>query len=412
MGELRNLDQLGAFGVNLTKNPLKHTDGEFARAQNWEAFREEGRLGIRKRFGLQRLNGSALAGTVGGFMAVPLAAPNARRLWVAGHTNPPTAWFSKLVADAAFDAGDSIPGGVDVQNTHQTLTTAVPLVRAALSYKGRIYFPADSPRGGLYAFDGTTAYRVTQFLSAGAIEWIFTGDDAIFCCVTGTGGLSNYVYRVDPVTGDYTTLCIGSSFVAATENLICGCWWLGELWIGSTRSGGSSARLHRAKLSDSAYTVGQTAAASQSSYTSLCAFQGSLYAATAASAGTAALIQKRTPDGTVTTSLTGTSSANANFFDALFVFNSELYAVYTNSTAGVLDVYKFDGSSWSVDKDLAALAPAQVRVRGYVVAANRLYLVTLDGSNVLYGLERTTAGVWSSLDNIDTVGAIGLIGAI
>ena len=63
---------MALHGVNTTTSPIHLTDGELTKAQNWQTDPTLADGCIRRRDGMVKLNSSAMAGSVKGFIALPL----------------------------------------------------------------------------------------------------------------------------------------------------------------------------------------------------------------------------------------------------------------------------------------------------------------------------------------------------
>lgn len=420
MGEILKGYNLGEKGVNVAKSPIHLEDGELVNAQNAEFYQEAGRGAIRKRPGLQAINGSsALAGSVAGIIGVPLVPPS-QRLIIYGRGNGTAA-----DANVSNDAGASVAAmtlrpstGLSFRGRKTDLSGTIP---SASSYRSPItslngvaYYTAprestDSRPGRIVALQpnypqtSPPSARLTelvQFPNASGVEHLWTTRGVLYAIVKGTVAGSNFVYRVDPLTGQAAMIGVGTVFATGTEDPFSGIGYLGKLWIGTSRSSASTGRIYSARETDASWTLERTAGAGLHTYTSMAVYKGNLYAATCAVAGTSALIETRTPAGVWSTSLTAPSNATVNYFDALIVFNDELYAFFQRPSADICEAYKFDGTSWTSDEDLSALisSTASPFVSGAARTADALFvMIGKELSNNSHLAKRTTGGTWSQL---------------
>jgi len=390
-----NLYGLGTAGVNVVKSPIHLDDHELTKAQNAVPDRASGLGSLRKRDGLVQYNSSALDGKVWGLVQVPLPAPNDRVLiFHHGVMNP----ARRSVDLGATWANVTLSPDTGFTGIHRDVNLSSYFINPSHTLNGYAYIPGGLLGNQLLAVDRDgRIYVSTVFPSTNFLEAVFQVGDLLYVSVRGSS-VSNRLYQYDPRTNAQTVIAPTTSFTAGTENIFCGCEFAGDLWIGTSRA--SQGRIHTARANATAWTVDHTAAAGLHTYTSVAVYKGFLYATTAAAAGTAALIERRTPGGTWSTSLTSPHSAQANYFDGLFVHNAELFAFHiTRGGTNICNVYKFDGTSWVIDEDLSAGFGARF-VTGVNQANGNLFVVVSDAApTVSQVLKRTSAGVWSSVDS-------------
>lgn len=411
-----NVFGLGEKGVNLVKSRLHLDDGELTQAQNAEFFRDQGRGALRKRAGLARFNLTQLAGIVYGLIGVPLPGPGQRQIWVAqnpGSGGLDSSW-AKSTDGATFAtlalATDPQPAGSQQSliNGFRTLdVNNVVTVQPCVQLPYGFFYLGEDPRGVIYHFNGSTDFEFIRLPNASvagrAAGPLFLHQQQICCGVLGA--VTGRVYVIDPLTGESTDLA-NDVFVTGTEHPYSGASYLGRIWVGTTKT--ASGRILSARVGETTWTVERTAGASHACYTSLATFRGSLFAATLAKAGTAAIIEKRTPDGTWSTSATGSHSVQFNYFDGLVVFQDALYAIYrTTGATEICQIHKFDGTTWTTDYDLFANDGDLVVGKG--VAGTSLYFSTM-GTLKAGIFRKVSAGAWSKVyaGNIQH-GEIGVI---
>ncbi len=165
------------------------------------------------------------------------------------------------------------------------------------------------------------------------------------------------VYAVDPVTGAATQ--VGGTFDATVEIIVDVTAYAGRVWICSQSvSGVGVSHIYSVRPTiDTVWTTERTTTdlggAKFLQYNSLGAKDGQLYAATTGPAGFAARIEKRTAAGVWSTELTSADTTNTNYYDALTVWNGNLYAQFGGG-AVVTIVKQGNVGSWTLDKDMAA----------------------------------------------------------
>jgi len=144
---------------------------------------------------------------------------------------------------------------------------------------------------------------------------------------------------------------------------------------------------------------------------SLCPYNGQLYAATDADSSGTAIIQQRTSAGVWTTSLSAPAT-NVGFFCSLIVFDGNLYAGYYKGTPTTSTlIKKYDGTSWTTDKDVGVDIAALVPGKPFVFLDALywpFYELTSESSLTCFLLKRTTGGVWSQvLSGVGIRGGLG-----
>lgn len=410
-----NLYGLGTAGVNVVKSPLHLEDNELTKAQNAMPDRLSGLGSIRKREGLVAFTTGAMAGAVRGIAAVPLALPSIRTLHVGAITTPQFFYDIALPGFSGTNNNTVMPRAQVWSSTagsfsggFQSQDGNFALIQPAATLNGIFYYPLQSPRGVLVAYDGRRSYEVCRFPNCAAVGPIFLYNGLLYVGVMGSG-VDNFIYQVDPGTGQMEIIGSSTTFSAASEILASGCDFLGKIWIGVSEA--SQGRLYSIRPDESSWTLERSAAAGVNTYTSVAMYKGNLYAATAAAAGTAAIIEQRTPAGVWSTTRTGGASAELNYFDGLQVFDGNLYAIYssasqfaggTGDSSFTCELHKFDGSSWSVDRDLGASDSIVVPL-GKAVTADTLFYATWrdpGGASPYQSgriLKRTTGGVFSTV---------------
>ncbi len=148
----------------------------------------------------------------------------------------------------------------------------------------------------------------------------------------------------------------------------------------------------------------------------LCVFNGDLYVGTTSLAAAGSTILKRTlasGAGSWSTVKTSAGTAAKNAFTSLWVFNNTIFAGWTSGdgSAAALILSSTDGTTWGTDKTLNT---TEVVCQAMTFMGN-LYVV-LGKTGASYNtatriMQRTTAGVWTEVDNPSDkfAGCIGVV---
>lgn len=403
MGGKLNVYNLGEKGVNVTKTPLHHEDGELASAQNAEFYAEAGLGGLRKRPGLLPLNGSALTGAVAGVIGVPLAGPR-RALYLATDVGQSPPWYK--TTDVGVTVVDSDEQRFTIEDMGDNDNSPT------LSFGGRLFYGTiQSPQKPVLAcFDGAVEYEVSSWpaaVSGGNLRPIFMHQDKLYVGLSKGSHAACTLYEVDLFSGEQRR--IANDLDTSLDELYSGCSYMGQLWVGM-RMNLDDAKLYAARPNDTAWVLKNTAPANHNGYAGLAPYAGDLYMGTVAEAGTSAIVQKMTSTGTVTTSQTGSGSSAGNRYDGLVVFQNELYAFYV--AANTCQAEKWNGTAWSVDKDFFIAAGRSYNFGSALITGSTLWVVT-KGDTGKGAFWKKTGGVWSQLvSGNDKVGSGGIVGII
>ncbi|MET0742955.1 MAG: hypothetical protein ABWY78_06250 [Microvirga sp.] len=419
MGDILKGYNLGEMGVNVAKSPIHLTDGELVAAQNAQFYVEAGRGAIRKRPGLQVFS-NALAGDVKGFIGVPLPSPNRRAMLLISKQNASTfimegsvsadggttwgaASFLGLIATGMRLAAQDPP--VDVAGAITGFYGRRQAVIGDFMYLGEDPDAVDTTAGRLiqlyrrydyvsaaYQF---VASQVMIFPSSSAIDTIFRHKSTLYVANRGTGGFNNYLWQLDPLTGQNTIMGLGTAFVPGTENIMSGAPNLGMLFIGTSRA--TQGQIHKLRVGDASWTLVKTAAANQHTYVSMAVYKGIMYCATSALSGTAAIIEAMAVAGTFSTARTGGTTGQHNWWDLLTLHNGELFAFYQVLDGTVCQAHKYDGSSWVNDEDLALLTGGVTYITQAQSFGTTLWVSASVGGD-LRMLKRTSGGTWTVVD--------------
>jgi hypothetical protein len=398
VGGKLNVYNLGELGVNVTKSPLHHADGEMLSCQNAEFNAESGVGGIRKRAGLQRLNSTGLGASIKGVVGVPLPGPGRRSVyrqkagvpWMRVTTDG-TTW-----ADTVEEFNKS-PGSDGFTNSTQPMNLSRNLY-------GNFYYPGEDGLGNcmLRGFDGIAEYEVLR-VAGESIRVLGThGGSLIFSTKT----INSQVYLLDPITG--VSSKIGDDIIHPEEPM-CACSYLGRVWLGTGKVA-SPGKIYSARVGAATWTLERTAAANLNYYKSLCVFGGKLYAGLWGIAGTFGLVEERTITGVWSTVRTGNSAPNYNGFDGLAVCNGALYAAYQDDNGAVCRIDKMTSAGvWSIDKDL--VPDLNLYVIGVVVAGLTIFYQCSNGPDYRV-YRKAPSGAFTLVDSEVGGATFGVMGVI
>ena len=422
---------VGGKGVQIVQSPIHTPESGLLSAANVEFVRVEGLGGIGSRRGMTRLNASALAGSVISLANMPFPYPGETDLMVCLNTagaNGANTWKRSVDGTTWTDLS-----GTQLQRAQKrvALGVATPLagffanMRAGF-FKKYAFYAGDNYtawQAGVGTFtapplvmwDGTTSteiYRIpTSPLSpVGSYPWLISDiaviDQQIFLAIWDPGGTGpdhyGRVIMFDPF--DMTLLQVGNFFGPAADGYNAGgfpyvlCQYSGQLYAGCHGVVGSEiGKIYRIQAGiDETWTIDHTTAVNNGYIMSMAVYKGELYAATSADSAGTAVILKRTNLGVWSTSQTAPQN-NQTYWGGLIVFASKLFAVWYNGGTSRLEIYVYDGTSWTLDLDVAATysfkEPGAPRIfRGelyWPFSSNSETAVTE------FVLKRTTAGVWS-----------------
>jgi hypothetical protein len=435
---------IGDKGVNLVASPLHTPDGGLLAAQNVEFIRDFGIGGIGSRGGLAKLNTNALAGAVRALANIPLALPGDTTLMVPCDTGETETWKTSVDGAAYTDLLAAVIARMASMDKYPaTVTRAMlPPTQRIVSFGGNLYFPGDnyvitdtvSPYVGntaavLDMFNGAASFeqfRVPAGPSAvGPCRWItdlWVNNGVIYVAVFDFGGVApdhkGRVLAYNPNSGALTQIGKhpwGNGTAELRSGFpFCLTSYLGQLWAGGygVTAAGTLGNIYRILPGvDVDWTLDKTAVASSGYFTSLCEYNGNLYAAsTANDVAFAARVEKRTAAGVWSTSFTGPDT-NTSYCCSLIVFNSLLFAAYFKDTVRVL-VKVFDGTTWTTDKDVGVDFANLSAVPGApFIFESALYwpfTALTSAAQTGFILKRTTGGTWTKvLDTVSLRGALG-----
>lgn len=403
-----DLYNMGEHGVDVVKSPLHEADGDLFKAQNAHADPAGLEGGIRKRDGMAKVNAVALTGAIEGMYNVPLPAPGTRTYFTgeargSDNTDPTNPWSSS-VAGAAW-SGVSQPSQGQIQRPFDSSTPGDGSMVGCVSYKRRLIYPGFVTSGSsplLRTWDGTRDMELTRVpfvstvLPAEYIGHMWMHRGVLYLCAGLDGAFT--VYRADIVTG--ATVEVGTvwSNVGLSVWAFFGLSYLDRVWAGG-HSGAGLGKLYWIRNGEDDWTLERTAAANLFGYTHGANYKGDLYVGTyVLTPGTAAIVEKRAAStGTWTTSKTGSVAGAVNYWTCFAVFNDLLFAVYKSGATH--EVWRYDGSTWTLDLDITAAGHASSVQPGGVLAETDALYIAFGSPRVAdadgYVLKRTTGAVWS-----------------
>lgn len=440
--------QIGQYGVDLVKSDLHIPDGAWRLAENAEFPNNLGQGGLKKRGGLSPINGIALAGQIKAATNVPFPFPGDSDLLV-GLTAAmtPNSWklsinngssFTNILATALM--APTRKDWTSVLDTDFTVSVCPCGIRAAtlgrqFLFAGDDYQPDDGvvtdPHTAppLVVWDGTqefVAFRMPTNPTSPAggtplmLSDLWVDHGILYLSVYDTGGsapnLKGRVIAVDLEGGNLAL--VGNRFGNDSGENTKGfpfvlTSYIGRLWAGTFGISGNNQGAVYSILPgiEDSWTLDLTATLHNGYVVGLAAYNGKLYAAMNADSSGTPIIQQRTSTGTWTTSFTS-PTAGIGYCGPLIVFDGNLYAFVVNSSASTALIKKYDGTSWTTDRDVNANEGAFFPGQPFVdTHENALYWPLMhsgESNTAQVLLKRTTGGVYShALSNVGLRGCVG-----
>ncbi len=435
-----NVYNLGEKGVNVVKSPIHLTDGELRSAQNaiFDPASAEG--GIRKRGGMPRFSGSAMAGAVQGIVNVPLPASGqiARTFYLALGVFDADTWATSVTGVTWTDG--VTPARAQTLTQCQIGGTILYYSQRMATFNRRIYYAgsdyiqynaANHTAPPVRVYDGVNDYELFRIpynpvsgstTNSYLITDFCVHDGRLYMAVYDPGGVApdhrGRVFEFDPDTGVVTQ--IGEAWGNTSGTLaggmpFCLCSHNGMLWAGTNGiSGAAVGKIYSIRPGiDTGWTLQITTAVGAGYIISMASWRGELYYGTQGDAGSAALLRKRDNAGVLSTIDTGASTDAGNHYAAITVFNDELYATYVSTLGAtkVTHIRKYDGAAVTTDRDVDSLDAPRYCGQGFVYNS-ALYLPFLaTGVNAADGfLLRKTGGAWTKV--LDLANLRGFIGRV
>lgn len=438
MGKL-NIFKLGQGGVQLTKDPLHLADDELAQSQNAELDFDQGRGALSKRNGLTPLT-TALAGSIYGMIGLPLNTTYTRYLYLTLGTFDSDTWL--YTTDGTNFISTSTParavlngtnyqaiGTGDYQADRRLVNFRTFLVYPA-TYTSNLATPASNTSIPMTIWDGTGSatlfnipigqsssdgnlpFSVTDMLVANGLIYFAVHDPV------NAGNAKGRVLQFDLSSGVVsqvaTTFGFGTS--APTNGTpSCLAWYQGKLWVGLMNGNGTANVGTVVWAYPGLSTTWTTDTSTLPGYPhSMAIYQGDLYTGIVGTATTQAAVYKRaSSSGVWTSSDTQATSGNA-YYGGLIVYNNELYAtVYSDGGADFEYIRKFDGTSWTTDRDITANDNAGVAtpLGNPVLFGSDLFMTFQSSSpaNADGFLMRKRSGTWSKVATDSFTGKAGVM---
>lgn len=443
-GKLSNY-QFGLGGVNLSKEPLHLGDDEATQLQNAELIPDVNRGGqgsLSKRGGLATFT-TAMAGSVLGIIGLPLKTTFTRTLYASlgtfdsdkwAKTTNGTSWTSITTPSLATNTPSS--------TNYTTIgTNAFPADRRMVGYKTFIIYPgadytsdlvtpANNTALDMDMWDGTTAIGLFRLQVGGGSSdgnFSFTVTDmlkanntiyfAVHSPING-GTPKGSVYSMDITTGVIQQ--VATPFSATAGHMsggapTCLAWYQGKLWVGVHKGDGVASQGKVVWCYPGIDTAWTSDTATLDGYPhSLCVFRGNLFAGLHGNATFDAATFVRTSTTGAWTSSDTVVTSGLDYYGSLIVYSSELYAVvYSDGGADVQLIRKFDGTSWTTDRDVAASdgAGTAYQVGNSILYGSDLFIcfISSAGANADGFILRKTAGTWSKVATDNFTGRMGVL---
>lgn len=448
MGGQIDVYDFGGGGVQLIKDPLELSDTELLQSQNAEVVRDVnggGKGSLSKRGGLNPLNGSALSGAISGIIPVPLNSTFVRTLYASLGTAGATTW-NKTSTGTSW-TGISTPLRATATATANYMTIGTSTFAAAMrmaSYRTFIVYPGRNYVSDLSTPGNNTALDMDEFSSGEGFElfkaqvgqassdgnYPFTvtdmlvANDTIYFAVhdpVNSGTLKGRILSLNMVTGQVAQVATGfGSAIGLMTGGAPSCmeWYQGKLWVGLHGGNGSGNVGKIVWCYPGIDTLWTVDVANLKGYPStLAGFQGDLFAGLYGNATNVATVARRAASTSAwTDSDTGGGGGTNRGYASAIVYSGELYVVLSFTTASdVQKIRKFDGTSWSTDRDVAATDWSGLSdppgVGNAVVYNGDLYYVFIASNDTAVDgfVMRKTSGSWSKVSTDNYTGRAGVL---
>lgn len=398
-----NLYNLGDLGVHLVETPVHSPDGSFTTAQNAAVSQNEGQHGIRKRLGMAKLNADALGGSVLAIANLPFQDPF-EALAITGtalyaNTQTDGSTYHQRTTNGTTWTAPSDPGRWDDETNAAPTTNFNARVRGgAVSTSGLLtyYARGDVPDSGVVTWNGSVRTNVASVSLAAneVVRGMCLADGVIHLLIANTVSNTGEVHRVD---GSVIT-DLGATI---SHEATCITWALGKFWVGTDNN-----RIYSfdpaTATSTVEHTISPTPGGARLVIVDIEHFEGLLYASAAttkdhATAATADKVLKRAAAGTWSDITPG--SAGDGDYGPLCAFAGDLYVSRNafGAFAGC-SIYRYDGSSWTLDQDVTAVLTGADFVNALVAFNSALYGVAINSSGNR-AIIRRSGGSWTAVVN-------------
>lgn len=429
MGGKLNVYDMALKGVNVTEDPIHLTDGELTKAQNLQIDPVLKRGAVRRRDGLARLNGAALAGAVTGLAPLPL--PDLSTLtryfyeaWDDALTGPTANTFRTSPDGAVWTTGVL---AVRPQRAAQ-LPAAINPAEMAVKWsvlRNKLYYP-----GNDYTETGASATPMTIHVWDGTADFVlclipihpsfnfgadtqgvlaitpYSSELLILTTVDGNGATARgRVMILDITSGQITQLGVETALTGAPLGLLV---YNGRIFIGTFIGNLTAGKVFSLRLGDATLTDSGLVLALGEGVTDMIVFLGDLYVGTSAGWPAANAIPSHikkftTSTGAWSTAATNGSTALGNRYGPFILSSDGLTAFcFFCTRGGQQDILKStDGAAWTSDYDITVNVGATFIQSGRPVrdANGDIYWVIYNSSQAGKIIKRTAAGVWSIADS-------------
>ena len=375
MGDTIKNYEFGLGGVNNVIDPLKMAMNEATQLQNAEVRQDAdaaGAAALVMRGGLAALNGSAMSGSVIGGMGWPLKTTYVRTIYAARGTEDSNTFRTSTNGTSWTDSSSpAAAAAIDKYTDQGNERDARRMVtfRTFILYPGNGY-TQDTNNPIVVIWDGTTAVTVTGIPKGNAgvtnppfaVVDMFVAEGFLYVLVHEPDGATEENGRVLRLSLDTGTLRqVAASFGGSTSigevdggHPACMAFYKGQLFIGLNGNNTTDGVGKIVRCFPGVDTTWTTDVANLSGHiSSLVVYKGKLYAGTHSSAASAEKVYERSPTaGTWAASFTGVGAdGNAHCAHGI-VYGGNLYFAQYHATAPTIHIKKFDGSSWTTDRDV------------------------------------------------------------
>jgi hypothetical protein len=430
-----NVYNLGEEGVNVDVGDVHLRDGELRSAQNVQIDPAGGLGGVRRRDGMDPLNGTPLAGSVTGVIALPLPdRSQLTRYFYAPIDGSSSNHFRKSSDGTTW--ANSTEGEVPAERADfgSFGTGAQELYSGALRWQGfknKLWYPGsdytnNSTKPTIHVWDGAADYKFADIpnnpnanaVAQGVMSFVPWSENFLLVSTydaTASTGRGR-IMLMDIRTGAFSALGPETDLPGLPMNMVV---WQGRVWTGLVNlAGGSASTVRWARPEDATWTTDLTLPTTLGYVIDLAVFQGNLYISTAADVGDSAEIRKRTSDGAWSIQYTS-DGTGANNFLGPFIVNeddTEIFAMQSTVSGGAKSatiISSTDGTTWAEEFDIDAEVSSSHAKAGMPIldpdTGDIYWPIKSTGAGDVI-LKRTAAGVWSSVDSsVDLRGPLGVI---
>lgn len=435
MGEPIKNNVFGIGGVNIVKKPIEMALDEATQLQNAEILMDEGQTALRQRGGLAALNGSAMSGSVLGGTGWPLKTTYTRTLYAALGTADANTWKTSTNGTSWSDTSTPAAAAQDSKyGDENNVLDARRMVafRTFLLYPGNGY-TQDTDDPIVVLWDGTASVTVVSIrpgpsstggVPAFVITDMLVANGKLYIALHEPGGTApdnaGRVVELSLDTGKVQQIATAFGDSATVPEVTGGApsalaFYKGQLFVGLNHQNTTDGVGKIVRCFPGFDTTWTTDVSNLTgSVSSLCVYKGKLYAGTQSSASAAEKVYERSPTaGTWAASFTGVGAGGAGHVGHLIVYGGNLYGAQYHSTAPTIHIKKFDGSSWTTDRDVDSSdsGVAGNLPGGSVLGANSdlffTFRATAAGNNDGFIL-RLASGSWTKVSTDNYLGPIAL----